>query len=53
MLFGGKLNRQNCWVVLADIISWDEAEKPYYSLLPSTCGADFVVRTNYREEKPK
>jgi hypothetical protein len=29
MVFGGTLNRQNRWVVLAGLISWDEVEEKY------------------------
>ena len=34
MLFGGKLNRQNRWVILADLIPWDEVEQRYAPLFP-------------------
>jgi len=32
MVFGGKLNRNNRWVVFADLIPWDEVEKRYAQL---------------------
>ena len=32
MVFGGKLNRQNRLVLLADLIPWDEVETRYVSL---------------------
>ncbi len=32
MVFGGTLNRENRWVVLADLIPWDEVEKRYSQL---------------------
>lgn len=32
MIFGGKLNRQNRWVILADLIPWDEVEQRYAKL---------------------
>ena len=38
MVFGGKLNRQNRWVVLADLIPWDEVEKRYSQLFVSNNG---------------
>ena len=38
MVFGGKLNRQNRWVVLADLIPWDEVETRYASLFVANNG---------------
>jgi len=38
MVFGGKLNRENRWVVLADLIPWDEVEKRYSKLFAANNG---------------
>jgi len=38
MVFGGKLNRQNRWVILADIIPWDEVEAKYSKLFVTNNG---------------
>ena len=38
MVFGGTLNRQNRWVVRADLIPWDEVEKRYASLFVANNG---------------
>jgi hypothetical protein len=38
MVFGGKLNRENRWVVLADLIPWDEVETRYASLFVANNG---------------
>ena len=38
MVFGGNLNRQNRWVVLADLIPWDEVETRYASLFAANNG---------------
>ncbi len=38
MVFGGKLNRENRWVVLADLIPWDEVEKRYSQLFVANNG---------------
>ena len=27
MVFGGKLNRQNRWIILAELIPWDKVEE--------------------------
>ncbi len=45
MVFGGKLNRENRWVVLADLIPWDEVETRYASLFVANNGRPaFSVR---------
>ena len=36
--FGGRLRRDNRWVILADIISWDEFEKRYATQFKSKTG---------------
>ena len=36
--FGGKLRRDNRWVILADIIPWDEFEKRYAAQFKSKTG---------------
>jgi len=38
MVFGGKLNRQNRWVILADLIPWDEVEAKYSKLFVTNNG---------------
>lgn len=38
MVFGGKLNRQNRWVVLADLIPWDKVEEKYSQLFVANNG---------------
>ncbi|HOM93376.1 MAG: hypothetical protein BWX81_01564 [Spirochaetes bacterium ADurb.Bin110] len=38
MVFGGKLNRQNRWVILADLIPWDEIEAKYSKLFATNNG---------------
>jgi len=35
MVFGGKLNRQNRWVILADLIPWDKVEEKYARIFVS------------------
>ena len=37
-LFAGKLNPQNRWVILADLIPWDELANVYSRHLQSDCG---------------
>jgi hypothetical protein len=36
MVFGGMLNKNNRWVILADLILWNEVEKKYSKLLRIT-----------------
>ncbi|HQL17511.1 MAG TPA: IS5/IS1182 family transposase, partial [Rectinema sp.] len=38
MVFGGKLNRQNRLVILADLIPWDEVEAKYSKLFVTNNG---------------
>lgn len=38
MVFGGKLNRQNRWVILADLIPWDKVEEKYSQLFVTNNG---------------
>ena len=38
IFFGDKLRRDNRWVILADIIPWDEFEKRYAAQLKSKTG---------------
>ena len=38
MVFGGKLNRQNRWVILADLIPWDKVEEKYSRLFVTNNG---------------
>ncbi len=38
MVFGGKLNRQNRWVILADLIPWDKVEEKYAQLFVTNNG---------------
>jgi len=38
MVFGGKLNRQNRWVILANLIPWDRVEEKYAALFVSNNG---------------
>ena len=38
MVFGGKLNRQNRWVILADLIPWDKVEEKYSQLFATNNG---------------
>ena len=36
--FGGKLDPDNRWVKLSDIIPWDDIEEKYAELFPANCG---------------
>ena len=36
--FGGKLNPDNRWVKLSEIIPWDDIEEKYAELFPANCG---------------
>lgn len=36
--FGGKLDPDNRWVRLSDIIPWDDIEEKYAELFPANCG---------------
>jgi len=38
MVFGGRLNRQNRWVILADLIPWDKVEEKYAQLFVTNNG---------------
>ncbi len=38
MVFGGKLNRQNRWVILAELIPWDKVEEKYAALFVTNNG---------------
>jgi len=38
MVFGGKLNRQNRWVILAELIPWDRVEEKYAQLFVTNNG---------------
>ena len=38
MVFGGKLNRKNRWVLLADLIPWDKVEEKYAALFVTNNG---------------
>ena len=38
MVFGGKLNRQNRWVILADLIPWNKVEEKYAQLFVTNNG---------------
>ena len=38
MVFGGKLNRQNRWVILAELIPWDKVEEKYAQLFVTNNG---------------
>ena len=38
MVFGGKLNRQNRWVILAELIPWDKVEENYAQLFVTNNG---------------
>jgi len=38
MVFGGKLNRKNRWVILADLIPWDKVEEKYGALFVTNNG---------------
>jgi len=38
MVFGGKLNRQYRWVILADLIPWDKVEEKYAQLFVTNNG---------------
>jgi len=38
MVFGGKLNPQNRWVILADLIPWDKVEEKYSQLFVANNG---------------
>ena len=38
MVFGGKLKRQNRWVILADLIPWDKVEEKYAQLFVTNNG---------------
>jgi hypothetical protein len=38
MVFGGKLNRKNRWVLLADLIPWDKVEEKYAQLFVTNNG---------------
>jgi hypothetical protein len=38
MVFRGRLNRQNRWVILADLIAWDKVEEKYAALFQSNNG---------------
>jgi hypothetical protein len=37
-VFGGKLNGQNRWVILADLIPWDKVEENYAQLFVANNG---------------
>ncbi len=53
MVFGGTLNRQNRWVVLAGLISWDEVEEKYSKPLCSekwSAGTASASRAYHQEE---
>jgi IS5 family transposase len=36
--FGGKLDPDNRWIKLSNIIPWDDIEEKYAELFPTNCG---------------